>query len=243
MLKISIYSFFIYRIALYFLFTYNFFMDKSPDNIKKMFNDIASSYDFNNMVISFGLHKLVKKKVVKSIDFSGNVLDLCTGTGDIAGLISNNYKCNVIGLDFSIEMLKIAKNRYAHIDFIEGDCTNLPFANESFDFVTISFGLRNIENYDKALDEIYRVLKPNGKFIHLDFGKKNPIANVIYNFIVPKLVSIFYKNLVPYDYLVKSKKLFFDETQLISLFEKHLFNKVKTKSYLLGGISYQVMQK
>ena len=70
-------------------------MDKSPDNIKKMFNDIASSYDFNNMVISFGLHKLVKKKVVKSIDFSGNVLDLCTGTGDIAGLISNNYKCTL----------------------------------------------------------------------------------------------------------------------------------------------------
>jgi len=218
-------------------------MDKSPEKIKQMFNDIASVYDFNNMVISFGLHKLVKNKVVKDIKFNGMVLDLCTGTGDIAGLISKNYKCNVKGLDFSVEMLNISKRRYPDIEFIEGDCTNLPFENNSFDFVTISFGLRNIENYDKALDEIYRVLKPNGIFIHLDFGKKNPIVNLIYNFIVPKLVSIFYKNLVPYDYLIKSKKMFFDETQLKSLLEKHKFNKIKTKSYILGGISCQIMQK
>lgn len=231
------------RIAHCILFIYNFFMDKSPEKIKKMFNDIAPVYDFNNMVISFGLHKLIKSKVINEINFSGTVLDLCTGTGDIAGLISKKHKCDITGLDFSVEMLKIAKKRYPNIKFIEGDCTNLPFENNSFDFVIISFGLRNIDDYNKAIEEIYRVLKTNGKFIHLDFGKRNPIANLIYNFIIPKLVSIFYKNLVPYDYLIKSKKLFFDEIQLIKLFEKHGFNNVKTKSYLFGGISCQIMQK
>lgn len=218
-------------------------MDKSPEKIKKMFNDIANVYDFNNMVISFGLHKFIKHKIIKEINFNGKVLDLCTGTGDIAGLISKKYRCNITGLDFSTEMLKIAESRYSNIKFIEGDCTDLPFENNSFDYIIISFGLRNIEDYNKALDEIYRVLKPNGSFIHLDFGKKNPIANIVYNFIVPKLVSIFYKNLVPYDYLVKSKKLFFDEAQLLTLFEKHGFNNVKTKSYLFGGISCQIMEK
>lgn len=211
-------------------------MDKSPQKIKEMFNQIAEKYDFNNNLISFGLHKLVKNFAIKNHKFSGKCLDLCTGTGDIAYLL---YKqnCEVIGLDFSENMLSIAKFKYPNIKFIEGDCTNLPFEDNSFDTVTISFGLRNIENYDKALDEIYRVLKPDGIFFHLDFCKNNILANIIYDFVIPKLVKIFYRNNLPYKYLVQSKKDFFNNNILKEIFEKHHFIHKKTNIYLLGMIS------
>lgn len=216
-------------------------MNKNPEKIKEMFNSIAKSYDSNNDLISFGLHKKVKKWAVESFKFSGKCLDLCTGTGDIAEFLSKS--CVVIGLDFSPEMIAIAKQKHPEIEFIEGDCTNLPFENESFDAVTISFGLRNIENYDKALDEINRVLKVGGKFLHLDFGKKNFLADVIYDFVIPKLVKILYCNEIPYKYLVQSKKEFFDEKHLTKLFENHNLEIIKTKSFLFGTISCQLCKK
>ncbi len=217
-------------------------MNKNPQKIKEMFNSIAKDYDFNNNIISFGLHKTIKKLAINYFNINGKCLDLCTGTGDIAGFLKNNG-AEVIGLDFSTKMLEIARKKHPKIQFVEGDCTNLPFENNSFDVVTISFGLRNIENYDKALDEINRVLKPNGKFLHLDFAKKNVIANLVYDLIIPKLVKIFYKNELPYEYLVQSKKLFFNEKELIKLFENHKFKIISKKDFLLGAISCQLCQK
>lgn len=217
-------------------------MNKNPQKIKEMFNQIAEKYDFNNNLISFGLHKFVKKIAISKINFSGKCLDLCTGTGDIAGFLDKN-KCEVTGLDFSENMLKIAKSKHPDIEFIEGDCTNLPFADNSFDAVTISFGLRNIEDYNKALDEIYRVLKPNGIFFHLDFCKNNLLANLIYNFIIPKLVKIIYGEDLPYKYLVQSKKEFFDNKQLKELFEQHKFINQKTSTYLFGTIASIISNK
>lgn len=216
-------------------------MDKSSEKIKKMFNDIAEKYDRNNNIISFGLHKFIKKRAIKDFEFSGKILDLCTGTGDIADILSQTTE--VIGLDFSSKMLEIARKKHPNIQFIEGDCTNLPFEDSSFDAVTISFGLRNIENYDKALDEISRVLKPSGKFFHLDFGKKFLFADIIYDFIIPKLVKIFYGNNLPYQYLVQSKKLFFNKKELQKLFEKHNFKLLKHKDYLFGMVSCQLCEK
>lgn len=217
-------------------------MDKNPQKIKDMFNQIAEKYDFNNNLISFGLHKFVKKIAVSKNNFSGKCLDLCTGTGDIANLL---YKkgCSVTGLDFSEKMLNIAKQKHPNIQFVEGDCTNLPFEDNSFDAVTISFGLRNIEDYDKALDEIQRVLKQNGIFFHLDFGKKNFFANFVFDYFIPILVKIFYGNDLPYKYLVQSKKMFFDEKELQNLFEKHNFEVLEKKSFLLGTISCQYCKK
>ncbi|MBR2526315.1 ubiquinone/menaquinone biosynthesis methyltransferase [bacterium] len=212
-------------------------MNKSPEKIKEMFNQIAKNYDSNNNLISFGLHKYIKKKAIENFEFSGKCLDLCTGTGDIAYLLKN--KCDVTGFDFSENMLKIAREKHPDINFIEGDCTNLPFEDNSFDSVAISFGLRNIEDYNKALDEIARVLKPDGIFFHLDFGKKNFLANFIFDYFIPILVKIFYGNDLPYKYLVQSKKLFFNEKELQNLFEKHKFEVLKNKSFLFGTISCQ----
>ncbi len=216
-------------------------MDKNPQKIKEMFNQIASKYDFNNNLISFGLHKYVKRKAIESFKFEGKCLDLCTGTGDIAYLLKD--KCEVTGLDFSKNMLDEARKKHPDINFTEGDCTELPFDDNSFDNVTISFGLRNIEDYEKALDEIYRVLKPEGIFFHLDFGKKNFFANIIFEYFVPILVKIFYGNNLPYKYLMQSKKMFFDEKELQNLFKKHNFEVLKTKSFLLGTISCQYCKK
>lgn len=216
-------------------------MNKSPQKIKEMFDQIANNYDSNNNLISFGTHKYVKKKAVESFYFSGKCLDLCTGTGDIAYFLKEN--CDVIGLDFSKNMLEIAKQKHPDINFIEGDCTNLPFEDNSFDVVTISFGLRNIEDYDKALNEIQRVLKPNGIFFHLDFGKKNIFANFIFDYFIPILVKIFYGNNLPYKYLVQSKQLFFSEKELENLFEKHKFQVINKKSFLLGTIACQYCKK
>ncbi|MBR1680877.1 ubiquinone/menaquinone biosynthesis methyltransferase [bacterium] len=217
-------------------------MDKNPQKIKEMFNQIATKYDSNNNLISFGLHKTVKKIAVNSFDFSGKCLDLCTGTGDIAEIL-HKKGCNVTGLDFSKNMLEIAKKKYPFIEFIEDDCTSLPFEDNSFDAITISFGLRNIEDYNKALDEIYRVLKPNGKFFHLDFCKENVLANILYNFIIPKLVKIFYENDLPYKYLVQSKQEFFDLKTLQHIFENHGF-KIKTqKTFLFETIACQLYTK
>ena len=213
-------------------------MNKNPQKIKEMFDSIAEKYDFNNNIISFGLHKIVKKLAINGFDLKGKCLDLCTGTGDIAYLLKNKG-LEVIGFDFSEKMLEIARKKHPEIEFIQGDCTQLPFADNSFDTVTISFGLRNIENYDKALDEIKRVLKPSGKFLHLDLAKKNFLANLVFDNVIPVLINVFYKDKIPYEYLVKSKKLFFDEKSLINLFEKHQLELIEVKDFLFGAISCQ----
>ena len=216
-------------------------MDKTPQKIKEMFNQIAKSYDCNNNIISFGLHKFVKKQAINSFEFNGKCLDVCTGTGDIAYLLKN--KCEVIGLDFSNNMLEIARQKHPDITFIDGDCTNLPFQDNYFDCVTVSFGLRNIDDYNKALNEIYRVLKPNGIFFHLDFGKTNIFANFVFDCFIPILVKIFYGNNLPYKYLVQSKQMFFNKSELQKLFEEHKFRFIKEKSFLLGTIECQLCRK
>ena len=217
-------------------------MNKNPIKIQEMFNKIAKVYDFNNNVMSLGQHIRIKKQSVKFLNAHNvKVLDLCTGTGDIAGFIDKS--CKVIGVDFSDKMLEIARKKYPWINFIEGDCTNLPFEDNYFDVVTISFGLRNIENYDNALDEIYRLLKPNGLFMHLDFGKKNILGDILFDIIVPHLVKIFYKDNLPYEYLVKSKQMFFNENALIELFAQHNLKIKEKHSMLFGGAGCQICYK
>lgn len=217
-------------------------MNKKPQKIKEMFNQIALVYDFNNNLMSFGQQVRIKKQAVKFLNAHNvKVLDLCSGTGDIAGFIDKS--CKVTGLDFSEKMLEIARKKFPWVNFVDGDCTDLPFKDNSFDIVTISFGLRNIENYDKALDEIYRVLKPNGLFMHLDFGKKNFLGDLLFDIVIPHLVKIFYKDNLPYEYLVKSKQLFFDEKALIKLFERHNLPLKEKHTMFFGGASCQICIK
>lgn len=218
---------------------------KAPEYIQNLFNTIAYKYDFMNNAMSFGLHKLIKKDCIKILDIPphSKVLDACTGTGDLACLIKNyNPLAEVIGIDFSENMLDIAKIKNKLIKFEFSDITNTNFANDSFNFVTMGFGLRNISNPEKALSEIYRILKPGGKFFHLDFGKKNFISK-IFNYLVPLIAKIFHGDFDSYSYLIKSKTAFPEPEELITDFEKSGFKFVMRKDYIFGVISMQIMKK
>ena len=131
-------------------------LDKNADTIKNMFNELAPKYDRMNTLISFCLHKVIKQKSVNLIPISlqSKCLDLCCGTGDIADMLAqkNNVE-NVLGLDFSTKMLEIAnhKKHSKKITFQEGDCTNIPCKDEYFNICTMAFGLRNIQDYEKAI--------------------------------------------------------------------------------------------
>lgn len=220
-------------------------VEKSPQAIQTMFNMLAEKYDKINDIMSFGTHWCVKSACIKSLGIHphDNILDLCCGTGDLAGLIKKiQSQACVTGIDFSEKMLDIASDKYCDIRFFQGDATNLPYEDNSFDIVTMAFGLRNIQNAEKAVEEVYRVLKPNGKFLHLDFGEKNIISK-IYDKITPLIVSRFTDNTSAYSYLVKSRQIFPLPDELIKDFESKGFKLLKRKDYLFGVISSQIMIK
>lgn len=219
--------------------------DKNTQKIKTMFDEISGYYDFMNNFISFGTHYILKFLALKELNIQPRtmILDLCCGTGDFTKLITKFYpRAKVIGLDFSQEMLKLAKQKNPNGVFMQADCTSLPFGDVEFDYVTMGFGLRNIENRTKVIDEIYRVLNCGGKFLHLDFGYHNFLSK-IFNVIVPFCAKVLKKNADRYKYLIDSKEEFPNPDELIHEFEKHGFKYVKKQDYLFGIISAQIMMK
>lgn len=229
------------------IMTHNNPIDKSPEKIHIMFNTVSRKYDLMNNIMSLGTHHCVKYKSIKCLNIKphDNVVDLCCGTGDLARIIKRiQPDACVTGIDFSEEMLKKAKNKKSigKISYMQGDATNLPYEDNSFDIVTMGFGLRNIANAEKAVEEVYRILKPNGSFLHLDFGRKNFLSK-IYDKITPILAKIFTENSVSYKYLIKSKKEFLSPEDLIKDFENKGFKLKKRCDYIFGVISAQIMYK
>lgn len=218
--------------------------DKDPRKITKMFDEISGYYDKMNNFISLGTHYLIKKIALKNLKIKSYsyVLDLCCGTGDFTQIINEICpKAKVVGLDNSLEMLKLAKIKNPNKVFMQGDCTSLPF-KEEFDYITVGFGLRNIEDRQKAISEIYRSLKNGGKFLHLDFGRHNTASN-IFDFIVFFFVKLLGTNLESYKYLLNSKKEYPEPNELIKEFENQGFKLLKRQDFLFGAVSYQIMQK
>jgi len=220
-------------------------LDKSPQTIQTMFNVISDKYDFINKLISFGTQSIIKQSCINLLKVKpySNVLDLCTGTGDMSRFVKKNQpKANVIGIDFSEKMIEIAKNKNNNINYFLGDVTNLPFSDNMFDYAIMSFGLRNILNSEKAIDEVYRILKPNGLFLHLDFGEKNCL-NRLFDTIVPHITGIFTENKYAYDYLINSKRQFLVPDDLIKDFESKGFVLKIKKNFIFNTISCQIMEK
>ena len=219
--------------------------DKNPQKVQSMFDDISGYYDFMNNCMSFGSHGLLRFLAIRELGIKSysNVLDTCCGTGDFVKTIKKQCpKVKVIGLDFSSEMVKLAKQKNPKGTFIVGDCTDLPFGDGEFDYVTNGFGLRNVENGDKALDEINRVLKKGGKFLHMDFGYHNIFWSIL-DLVVPVLVKILGKNSNPYGYLLRTKKEFPEPDDLVKKFEQHGFKCEKVRNYIFGTISAQIVEK
>jgi len=219
--------------------------DKNPEKIKEMFDKISPYYDKMNNFISLGLHNIVKKQAVKMLKIAPRsmVLDLCCGTGDFTKIIDKVYpRAKVIGLDNSVEMIKIAKNKNPKKAFLKCDCTDLGFGEGEFDAVTIGFGLRNIENRKKALEEIRRVLKPDGKFLHLDFGYQNRLS-AFFDFVVPFIAKYVVKDEENYKYLIESKNSYPEPDELIKEFQDAGFEFAEQKNFLRGTVSAILMRK
>ena len=213
--------------------------------VKYIFNDISGTYDFLNHFLSCGVDIIWRNKFIKSLNFSNHdkVLDVATGTGDVAFAIRKKYKTEIIGLDLSINMLEKAKQKSKKykiddISFIEGDAENLPFDDNTFDKLVISYGLRNLGNCERGLSEFYRVLKPNGKIGILEFlhPKSTIIARIFkfyFNKILPRVASLF-SNSKAYRYLPESVENFLSADELKLALNKVGFNDVSSKNMSFG---------
>lgn len=219
---------------------------KTPEFIQSLFNGIAHNYDRLNDIMSFRQHRKVKKAALKGIKLpsEAKVLDLCTGTGDIAGILKEFYPSSQItGVDFSEKMLEIAKQKHPDINFIQGDVSMLSFEDETFDLCTISFGLRNTEILTQVLGEIYRVLKPGGIFINIDLGKPSGISNLILRPLLYSWTSLagkfFHGDNQPYKYLAVSNEDFPSQFELVKIFQEIGFSDIQNTDFLFGQIASQ----
>jgi demethylmenaquinone methyltransferase/2-methoxy-6-polyprenyl-1,4-benzoquinol methylase len=191
------------------------------EQVTKMFDTISKEYDGLNRVISFGIDVKWRKKVVAIVANKqpDTILDIATGTGDLAINLTKTNATKIIGLDISEGMLdvgrqKIAKRKLEHtIEMVIGDSENLQFDDNSFDAITVAFGIRNFENLEKGLSEILRVLKPNGVFVILETSipTKTPYKQG-YKFytkaILPIIGRLFSRDKVAYSYLCESASVF-----------------------------------
>ncbi len=183
--------------------------------VKGLFNQIAPRYDLVNDVQSLGLHRYWKRKLLSlAHPIEGkSALDVCCGTGDIALALAKKG-ADVSGVDFSAGMLEKARQRNSALvkaNFIEADAMNLPFSDQSFDLVTIAYGLRNLTDFESGLRELYRVLKPQGKLLILDFGKpENLLWRRLYfgylAWMVPVFGKVFCSDAAAYSYILESLK-------------------------------------
>lgn len=222
---------------------------KSEKEILNMFDKIAPKYDFLNNAISFCTHILVKKAAIKALNIKGNIkggakiLDLCAGSGDLGRIIKDSVPdITVFGADYSVQMLDIAKKKNPDIEYFNTDATSLCFKDGMFDYVVMGFGLRNIPNKDKAVSEIYRVLKHGGKFLHLDFGQKT-IFSKVFDKLVIFAAGLFTKEKDAYAYLINSKNSFPVPEELVKSFETKGFQCEKIYYLLFKIISFQILKK
>ena len=186
--------------------------------VKELFTIVARRYDLMNDLQSFGLHRYWKRRVIQlAIPKAGKTaLDVCCGTGDIAlGLACRGVQ--TVGLDFNEDMLRVAASKAQKakigkaIQFVQGDAEAVDFPDNSFDIVTVGYGLRNLRSWETGLREMQRVAKPGGRLVVLEFGKPaNPLWRRLYfgylRFFVPMLGLVFCRNAGAYAYILESLK-------------------------------------
>jgi len=215
--------------------------------VTKMFDTISKEYDGLNRVISFGIDVKWRNKVVTLVAAKNpqKILDIATGTGDLAISLTETNAKEIIGLDISDGMLEVgrqkisSKNLDGKISMVIGDSEDLPFEDSSFDAITVAFGVRNFENLEKGLSEILRVLKPNGIFVILETSvPTNPIYKAGYKFysklILPSIGKLFSKDRVAYKYLSESASVFPYGEVLNNILRKIGFISVEDKPQTMG---------
>ena len=217
------------------------------EQVASMFDKIAHSYDFLNHFLSLGIDKIWRRKAIKELELSKPkyILDVATGTGDFALEALKLNPDKIIGIDISNGMLDIARNKIiekhlqAKFEVRNGDSEQLDFENSTFDAVTVSFGVRNFENLQKGISEIFRVLKPGGKVVILEFSRPTifPVKQV-YNFyffsILPTFGQLFSKDQRAYNYLPESVAAFPDGESFIAVLKQAGFSNTTNKTLTFG---------
>ena len=221
------------------------------EQVALMFNNIAKSYDFLNHFLSLNIDKYWRRKTIKLLKQNienkaeAVILDIATGTGDLAVEASKINPKKIIGIDISTKMLQIGQEKIKQkkltniIELRQGDAENLKFNDNYFDAITVAFGVRNFENLTKGLSEMYRVLKPKGCAIILEFSKpKMFLIKQIYNFyflkILPFFGKTFSKDKFAYNYLPYSVANFPETDNFIKELNKQGFVKTKSVSLTFG---------
>ena len=229
--------------------------------VNEVFSNVANKYDVMNDLMSLGVHRLWKNKFCDYIDnLDSNILDVAGGTGDIALKLkekarAKNLQNNQVTIcDINYEMLTCARNKaidknfLKNIDFICGDAEKLPFADDSFDYYTIAFGIRNVPIIDVALKEAYRALRRGGKFLCLEFSKVEiePIKQIydFYSFnIIPKIGKITARNEDAYKYLVESINLFPSQEEFANMIKQAGFKRVSFQNLTFGVAAIHIGHK
>lgn len=225
---------------------------------KQFFDNLASKYDATNKLHAFGTKHKMDLSAIKKMNLApdAKILDVCTGTGDIAISMASLFpNAEIIGVDVSEKMMEVAKEKgksFSNISYQYADATKLPFEDNTFDAAIISFGLRNLIKIEDGLKELYRVVKPGGVVSNIDQGKPT-------NFLFSLIYKIYFCNIAPvlgklifhrrefnsFKYLPESNKYFPKQQELIELFKSLGFTDVQNYNYWVGAVAQQtaIVQK
>jgi len=224
----------------------NTILDKTK-LVNSVFSKVYKKYDLMNDIMSFGIHRLWKEKFIEWMNpgLNSKLIDVASGTGDIAKLFSkkNGNTSEITCVEPNINMLKegeVNLKKFKNIKWIKAQAENLPIKDDTFDFYSISYGIRNVTDINKTLSEAFRVLKPGGRFMCLEFSK---IDNEMLNFIYKqysKTIPLIGKYIVgtsqPYKYLINSIDQFYNQKQLIELMANNGFSNTEYRN-LSNGVS------
>ena len=208
--------------------------------IRTLFNDVAGRYDLMNDIMSFGIHRLWKRRFVRGLPDHGLFVDLAGGTGDVAALAARVPGRQVVVCDPSLEMMRVGKADpdHARVGWVCGEGERLPFADGSVAALTVSFGLRNVTHLDEALREAHRVLVPGGRFACLEFSRPvagfRPLYDLYSYLVIPRLGALVAGEPAAYQYLVESIRRFPPQKEFARLLESAGFVDVHYRNLSLG---------
>lgn len=230
---------------------------QKTEYVAGMFNQISKKYDFINRLLSLGFDQYWRKKTIQFVKQHPHekILDIATGTGDLAIKMARLNPSLITGIDISENMLEIAQVKWAkkkiktNISFIKSSCEDIPFQNGYFDCATIAFGIRNFSDINKSLDEIYRILIHDGQLVILEFSKpRNKIIKSVYLLyfkrILPVLGKVLSKNTYAYRYLPASVAIFPEREEFSKMLYAHGFVNMQFKTCTFGIVTiYQCFAK